>query len=100
MSAASSVIGHKRTCRYCKSVQNRITSKSVIQLCQRTHPSRASSREHWCRDAGSTSQIILSFEPRSDLLDQFTAIDVVFWSFLHHLHLPTVGVRLNRNREI
>src|SRR4051812_18045536 len=52
------------------------------------------------RDRRSTLQIVLSFEPRCDLLNHFATIGVVVWSFLDNVHLPTVPVRLNRNRHV
>ena len=33
-------------------------------------------------DRRSTAQIVLSFEPRSDLLDHFATIGIIVWSFL------------------
>jgi hypothetical protein len=50
--------------------------------------------------AALTFQIILSFEPRSDLLDHFATFGVVFCSFLQNCYLPTVAIRLNGDRHI
>ena len=48
----------------------------------------------------STVEIVLSLEPRSDLLDHFAASGIVSWSVLLNRHLPAVAVRLNGNRHV
>jgi hypothetical protein len=61
---------------------------SAFHLPIRPSPVRACQ----CRPA-SALQVIFTFEPRSDLLHHFATIGIVYRSFLHDLHLPSVAVK-------
>src|SRR5258708_7118273 len=68
-----------------------------IERCHRANDRRW---RHVRGTARSAFQIIFNFEPRSDLLDHFATIGVVYGSFLRDGHLPTVAIRLSRNHYV